>query len=136
MFNIDIDMQICHIGELAVPVIQRAMKLNVKSKVWIEIEGKAFFGEGRKRLLEEIEKTGSISVAAANLGITYRRAWCYIKSMEERSGVRFVNKTKGGAGFGGTTLTDEGKKLIKYYDSISGGTRSDVDKKFKKFRFP
>lgn len=129
-------MQCCHIYADKIPVIKRAMKLNVKSKVWIEIDGKAFFGEGRKKLLEEIEKTGTISAAAANLGITYRRAWSYIKSMEEKSGVRFVNKTKGGAGFGGTTLTDEGRKLIKYYDSISGGTRVDVDKKFKKFKFP
>jgi len=111
------------------------MKLNVKSKIWIEIDGKAFFGEGRKKLLEEIDKTGSISASAKNLGITYRRAWSYIKSMEERSGVRFVNKTKGGAGFGGTTLTNAGRKLIKHYDTLSEGIRDDVDKKFKKFRF-
>ncbi|RMF98518.1 MAG: LysR family transcriptional regulator [Candidatus Schekmanbacteria bacterium] len=111
------------------------MKLSVKSKVWLEIEGKPFFGEGRKRLLQEIEKTGSISSAASKLGITYRRAWSYIKSMEERSGLKLVEKTKGGAGYGGTTLTKDGRKLIDYYEAISKGIRDEVDKKFKKFKF-
>lgn len=111
------------------------MKLRVKSKVWIEIGGKPFFGDGRKILLEEIDRTGSIAQAAKNTGISYRRTWGYINAMEERAGIKLVEKTKGGANCGGTVLTDNARRLIRMFESLSKGINKSVDARFKEFSF-
>lgn len=38
--------------------------ISVRTKLWLEVEGKPFFGEGRVELLKGIEKYGSINQAA------------------------------------------------------------------------
>ncbi|MBN2468066.1 MAG: LysR family transcriptional regulator [Deltaproteobacteria bacterium] len=104
--------------------------LSVKSKVWIEIEGLPFLGEGRRNLLQLISKTGSISQAARELGISYKKAWSYIKNMEDRLGTTLVTKFVGGKGGGGTTLTQEGRILIEKYDQLLDGNQEAVNKTF------
>ena len=53
-----------------------ARKLVVKSKIWIEDEKReVVFGSGRLRILDAIEKHGSILAAAKELGMSYRAVW-------------------------------------------------------------
>ena len=48
----------------------------VRAKVWLEIEGRPFMGEGRMAMLEAIDRCGSIINASRETGIAYRRiAW-------------------------------------------------------------
>ncbi len=103
----------------------------VKSKVWIEIQGLPFFGEGRRDLLNCIETYGSISQAARKLGISYKKAWSYITSMENRLGVSLVKKQIGGKGGGGAALTEEGKALIDKFNRLLAGTQEAIDLSFK-----
>jgi molybdate transport system regulatory protein len=105
--------------------------LRVKSKVWIEIGGRPFFGEGRRDLLACIDREGSISRAAKLVGISYKKAWSYIKSMEERWGKQLVRKQVGGKGGGGALLTDEGRGLIARYDRLLAGTQESIDQNFR-----
>ena len=49
--------------------------ITVRAKLWLEIDGKPFFGEGRFQLLKGIDKYGSINQAAKAVDIPYRRAW-------------------------------------------------------------
>jgi len=92
--------------------------LEIKYKVWIEKDGEIIIGMGREKLLREIERTGSISSAAKNLGISYKKAWQYIKAMEERLGIKLVESKKGGVKGGGSKLTPEAKKLLKEFEKI------------------
>jgi molybdate transport system regulatory protein len=110
---------------------KRKTGMTVKSKVWIEIQDLPFFGEGRRDLLNNIETKGSISQAAKKLGISYKKAWSYITSMEGRLGVKLVKKQVGGKGGGGTALTEEGKALIDKFDKLLAGTQEAINISFK-----
>ena len=105
--------------------------MRVKSKVWIEIDGLPFFGEGRRNLLIHIEELWSISSAAKQVGISYKKAWSYIKNMEVRLGVQLARKCVGGKGGGGTTLTEEAKVLISKFDQLQEGNQEIINETFK-----
>jgi hypothetical protein len=38
--------------------------IRVRSKVWLEVDGEPFLGDGRYRLLQAVQRSGSISAAA------------------------------------------------------------------------
>lgn len=108
--------------------------MKVKSKVWIEKGPRHILGEGKAKLLEEIEKRGSISAAARATGMSFRRAWSYITAMEKASGLIFVRRFRGGRSGGGATLTNEGKKLLILYKRLNKSVREFTDKEFGKLR--
>ncbi len=92
--------------------------LTIKTKVWIEKDGKPVFGMGRFRLLQKIKTEGSISKAAKELGFSYKKAWSYINLMEKRFGYQLVNKQIGGKNGGGSILTENAKRLIADYENL------------------
>jgi len=71
-------------------------------------------------------------MAAREMGITYRRAWGYIKAMEERLGVKLVETKTGGAHGGGAELTDEARELLAKFETLERGLNQIVDKRFGK----
>ncbi len=95
--------------------------MKIKSKIWIEDnEGKTIISYGKYLLLKEISKTHSLSESASNLGLSFRKAWIMIKTMNERAGTPLVITKKGGAGGGGETfLTPEGEKLIQFFEILN-----------------
>lgn len=105
--------------------------MKVKSKVWIEEDGKAVFGEGREYLLELIDTYGSINKAASSLGISYRRAWSYINSMEETLKIPLVQRSKGGRGGGGSRLTTEARTFLHRFECLCKGIDEIVNERFK-----
>jgi len=117
-------MQIFHNGS--------TMKMEIKSKLWIESGGKPVFGEGRRFLLEAIDQHGSINRAAKEINISYRKAWGYIKAMEERLGFKLIERQTGGKNGGGATLTEEAKQFLKKYEELELGIRELVDERFRK----
>ena len=106
--------------------------MEIKSKIWIESEGKPVFGRGRRFLLEAIDKYGSINQAAKEINISYRKAWGYIKAMEERLGFKLIDRQTGGKNGGGATLTEEAKKFLSKYEELEMGIRELVDERFGK----
>ncbi len=95
------------------------MSFKVKSRIWIESETGVFLGEGRVRLLKAIDSCGSISEAAKTLGISYKKSWKLVKSMNESSTQQMVVKTKGGSGGGKSELTDYARKTIAFFDELN-----------------
>lgn len=86
----------------------------MKFKVWLEKGGETIISEGKYHLLKEIERSGSILGAAKKLGLTYKRAYSQLKAMEQRIGIKLVErKRKKGA-----RLTSEGKRLVDLYEDI------------------
>jgi molybdate transport system regulatory protein len=109
-----------------------SIKLNVKSKVWLEKDGKLVFGIGKATILKSIQKNGSINKAAKELNMSYRHAWSYIKSAEKRLAKRLVICTKGGSGGGRTTLTPYAKNLLQKFLNLEHKVKLFVDKVYKK----
>jgi molybdate transport system regulatory protein len=92
-------------------------KYESKYKPWLEHRGQAILGEGRARLLREIQELASIRKAAEKLSIPYRSAWEHIRKIEEAVGTPVVKTHRGGAqGGGGAELTEEGEHILHEYE--------------------
>ncbi len=105
------------------------MRLQVKSKTWLEANGNFIIGEGGIALLVAIEKLGSIQKAARHLGWSYRHTWGYLKNMEKNARIQIVLPSHGGRSGGGTKLTAEGVKLVREYKRLQKDLRKTVAKR-------
>jgi molybdate transport system regulatory protein len=94
-------------------------KLVVAGRLWIEIDGENFLGSGRIELLEKIESLGSLRKAAFSMGLSYRKAYYAVRSMNELAPVPMVILRQGGKGGGCAQLTDEGRQFVLRYQNIA-----------------
>jgi molybdate transport system regulatory protein len=106
-------------------------KVQVRSKVWLEVQGRPVLGPGRREILRAVDEQGSISQAARRLKITFRKAWAQIKAMEEQLGFSVLEKQTGGKGGGGARLTAEARDLLSKYDRLAHGFEEEVNEKFR-----
>jgi molybdate transport system regulatory protein len=109
--------------------------MEIKSKVWLEKDGKLVFGKGKALILRAVGETGSINKAAEKMNMSYRRAWSYIRSAEKRLGTALLIKSKGGKNGGGCVLTDYAKNLLEKFDKFEHEIKIFTDNSFKKY-FP
>ena len=75
-------------------------------------------GPGKIDLLEAIAATGSITAAARALGMSYRRAWLLVDTMNRCFRGPLVETAAGGKRGGGTRLTKLGEDVIQRYRRI------------------
>ncbi|MHB8496304.1 MAG: winged helix-turn-helix domain-containing protein [Casimicrobiaceae bacterium] len=75
-------------------------------------------GPGKVDLLEAIGATGSISAAAKALGMSYRRAWLLVDTMNRCFAQPVVAAEAGGARGGGARLTALGAEVVRRYRSV------------------
>jgi molybdate transport system regulatory protein len=73
-------------------------------------------GPGKADLLDAIDRSGSISGGAKALGMSYRRAWLLVETMN-RSFARALVVTSGFRGKG-VSLTPDGKEVLRLYREI------------------
>jgi len=72
-------------------------------------------GPGKIALLEAIAQSGSLSQAARDLDMSYRRAWQLLHSANTAFLEKVALTSKGGRGGGGAQLTQFGRELIRSY---------------------
>ncbi len=84
----------------------------------IDFANDCYVGPGKIDLLEAIHRTGSLSQAARDLHMSYRRAWLLIDSLKSSFREAVTVASTGGKGGGGVTLTAFGKRLIKSYRAL------------------
>jgi len=72
-------------------------------------------GPGKVDLLEAIAATGSITAAARRLGMSYRRAWLLVDTMNRCFKNPVVDAEAGGSHGGGTQLTGVGAEALQRY---------------------
>jgi molybdate transport system regulatory protein len=75
-------------------------------------------GPGKADLLEAIQQTGSISAAARSLGMSYRRAWLLVETMNRCFTSPLVTTLAGGRHGGGTQLTEMGVQVLQRYREL------------------
>ena len=88
-------------------------------------------GPGKIRLLEAIDRTGSISQAGRSLGMSYRRAWLLIDDMNQCFRDAVVSARPGGAQGGGAALTGFGVALVRDYRAIETAAEVAAKKKLR-----
>ena len=84
-------------------------------KLTVVVASGARIGPGKAKLLESIRDTGSISAAAREMGMSYKRAWQLLDSLNTAFEPAVVMTTLGGPGGGGARLTDFGHELLERY---------------------
>ena len=88
-------------------------------RVSIVFESGARIGPGKARLLESIRETGSVSGAARDMGMSDKRAWVLLDSINRAFTEPAVKAAPGGAGGGGATLTPFGAAVLERYNRIA-----------------
>ena len=93
-------------------------KFTCRPRIRIKAGKDIALGPGKVDLLEAIERTGSISAGARELGLSYRRAWDLVDTMNHCFKHPLVARIKGGKGGGGAQLTAEGRSMLDLYRSM------------------
>ena len=88
-------------------------------------------GPGKVNLLEEIDRSGSISKAARELGLSYRRAWTLVDTMNKSFKSPLVEGSAGGKKGGGAHLTHLGKKMAKIYRAMESKAEAAMQSDWK-----
>ena len=88
-------------------------------------------GPGKIALLEQIERSGSLSQAARELGMSYRRAWQLLDSLNHCFRERVAVTAKGGRRGGGATLTAFGRELIRIYREFDAEIQARAARHFR-----
>lgn len=90
--------------------------------------GKAIaIGPGKAELLQHIRETGSISAAARRMGMSYRRAWLLVDTINHCFAEPLVETAAGGSGGGGARITAEGERVLELYHRIEEKTQAAVN---------
>ena len=84
----------------------------------IDLTADSALGPGKIALLERIEQAGSLSQAARELGMSYRRAWLLLDDINRMFNDPATTTSVGGSGGGGARLTDLGREIVRAYREI------------------
>jgi molybdate transport system regulatory protein len=80
-------------------------------------------GPGKAELLERIDDSGSIAAAAREMGMSYKRAWLLIETLNAMFDTPLVESARGGPGKGGATLTGRGRAVLDAYRAIEAAAQ-------------
>jgi molybdate transport system regulatory protein len=75
-------------------------------------------GPGKIDLLKAVSDTGSITLAARKIGMSYRRAWLLIDEMNRCLKSPAVETATGGRQGGGSAVTATGHEILRLYSAI------------------
>jgi len=87
-------------------------------KIRIVFGDDGMIGPGKAELLERIDKCGSIAAAGREMGMSYKRAWELIGTLNAMFAAPLVTRTRGGPGGGGAVLTDLGREVLALYRGV------------------
>jgi len=111
---------------------RRKTKLYLKTKNWIEnTEEALLFSKGKIDILELIDKHGSISRAAKEMGMSYKKAWRHITLLQEHLEDEILTTHKGAGEQGGTRLTPIAREFIENYRTMHERIVAYADAQFR-----
>jgi molybdate transport system regulatory protein len=95
--------------------------LAIHGGLWLDRNGKQLAGASRIALLESIDRTGSITAAAKDRGLSYKAAWDAVDAMNNVADKPLLIRATGGQHGGGSRLTEHGHQLIQLYRMLESG---------------
>lgn len=81
----------------------------LRTKIFVRDD---MIGAGKIALLAQLGESGSISAAARDMDLTYRRAWFLLDTLQRCFKDPLFTTERGGADAGGAKLTDLGRELV------------------------
>jgi len=100
----------------------------LRGKLEVDTEFGTFLGDTRIRLLEAIDRQGSISQAAKAVPLSYKAAWDAVDSMNNLADQPLVIRSTGGRHGGGTLLTDYGRRVVALYRALEAEYQLALDR--------
>lgn len=100
----------------------------ILGRVSIEAEAGLAFSDTRIRLLEAIDRLGSINQAAKAVPLSYKAAWDAIDTMNNLAPEALVMRVAGGRQGGGTALTDYGRRMVALYRALEIETQAALER--------
>src|SRR5580692_3147443 len=107
---------------------------DVRLTLRIDFGSAGAIGPGKIRLLEAIQKTGSISQAGRSLRMSYRRAWLLVDDLNRSFREPVVTTQPGGSRGGGAALTRFGRDLIKKYRAVEAQATKAAKRQLRDLR--
>ena len=104
--------------------------LRIRSKIWLEVDGKPFLGDGRYRLLSAVQRNGSINAAAREMEMSYRKVWAQLQAMEEAAPFPLMDRRIGGKDGGASHLTPEIIEMMEQFEEMRRKVNSEADRCF------
>jgi len=92
----------------------------MQCRVRVALAKNIALGPGKVALLGAIASTGSISAAARSMGMSYRRAWLLVETMNSCFEKPLVETATGGKSGGGAQITADGERLLRGYSEMMG----------------
>lgn len=96
--------------------------------VELRTERGTWLSDTRVRLLEAIERHGSIVQAARQVPVSYKTAWDAVDDMNRAATSPVVVRSKGGRAGGGTRLTEHGRRAIAIFRTLEAECQGLVDR--------
>ena len=87
----------------------------LRARLRFVLEPDIALGPGKADMLEQIRDRGSISAAGRLMGMSYKRAWLMVESMNRCFRRPLVEAAKGGSRGGGARLTPAGEEVLTQY---------------------
>lgn len=90
-------------------------------------------GPGKARLVKLIADTGSISAAAREMGMSYRRAWQLVEALNKSFNEPVVVTATGGKRGGGATVTAFGRRLVVHFHGMEDKASAAIEPDLREF---
>lgn len=113
--------------------IQEAARIQVGQRIWLHRGGRFAIGMGTFELLVRVESTGSLNKAAAAMGMAYSKAWQSVRRAEGTLGFALLERQTGGRGGGGSTLSPEGKWIVRAFGLLVDESAETVERLGNKY---
>jgi molybdate transport system regulatory protein len=84
-------------------------------RIRVVFDAAGMIGPGKAELLERIDRCGSIAAAGREMGMSYKRAWQLIGTLNAMFREPVVDSTRGGPRGGGASLTPTGREVLRLY---------------------
>lgn len=105
----------------------RAGNVTVGPRLRIVLEPDIAIGPGKADILLGVKETGSIAAAGRRMGMSYKRAWRLVETMNRCFKSPLVTATKGGRTGGGAVLTALGEDVLASYRRMVALTEQAIE---------
>lgn len=112
----------------------KAGNKQVGARLRIVLEPDIAIGPGKVDILEGVKETGSITAAGRRMGMSYKRAWLLVETMNRCFKKPVVETSRGGRTRGGAALTPTGELVLACYRRMEALTEKAIAKEMRKLR--
>ncbi|HEX7953458.1 MAG TPA: LysR family transcriptional regulator [Burkholderiales bacterium] len=112
---------------------RKASRQELKPQIRILFRKAIAMGPGKADLLRAIDETGSISAAARQMDMSYRRAWLLVDTMNQAFKSPVVVTLTGGKAGGGAAVTDFGREILQRYSAMETKASASVARELRRF---